>query len=89
MLPLKLKQKQMLNDYVRLLFLLGKEKYLFERKITDWSKHITDLCPHLDECEANVASNEEDVEIGRCVTKHLHIECTNNWEVVMFTCIKI
>jgi len=40
------------------------------------------LCPHLDECEANVASNEEDVEIGRCVTKHLHIECTNNWETM-------
>ncbi|XP_070543153.1 chondroitin sulfate synthase 3-like [Ptychodera flava] len=38
------------------------------------------LCPHLDQCMAAVVSKEEDVEIGRCVTKHLGIECTRSWE---------
>ena len=39
------------------------------------------LCPHIDDCIAGVVSKEEDVEIGRCVTKYLHIECTHAWEV--------
>lgn len=39
------------------------------------------LCPHLDDCMREVVSAEEDVEIGRCVSNHLHIECTHAWEV--------
>jgi len=30
---------------------------------------------------AEVVTGEEDVEIGRCVTNHIHIECTHAWEV--------
>jgi len=43
---------------------------------------LKDLCPHLDQCQSDVVSNEEDVELGRCVTQHLHIECTNTWETL-------
>ena len=43
---------------------------------------FAELCPHIDDCMNEVVSTEEDVEIGRCVTKHLHIECTHAWEVI-------
>ena len=39
------------------------------------------LCPRFDSCMEEVVSKEEDVEIGRCVTKYLDIECTHAWEV--------
>ncbi|XP_077988475.1 chondroitin sulfate synthase 3-like [Glandiceps talaboti] len=41
---------------------------------------LINLCPHIDQCMKEVVSKEEDVEIGRCVTKHLGIQCTRSWE---------
>jgi len=38
------------------------------------------LCPYIPQCLADVVSPEDDVEIGRCVTKYLHIECSHAWE---------
>ena len=45
---------------------------------------VAALCPHIDECMSEVVTGEEDVEIGRCVTNHIHIECTHAWEVRLF-----
>lgn len=41
-----------------------------------------ELCSHLDECMTEVVSGEEDVELGRCVSNHLQIECTHAWETL-------
>merc|ERR1712110_45355 len=41
---------------------------------------LKQLCPHLPDCERDVVSGEEDVELGRCVTKYLGIECSHAWE---------
>ena len=40
------------------------------------------LAPHLDEClKTVVVSYNEDVEVGRCVSKMLKLQCTWSWEV--------
>ncbi|XP_039255797.2 chondroitin sulfate synthase 1-like [Styela clava] len=57
-------------------FCMGGPTVMFNRKA------LKKLCPHLDECMAEVVSGEEDVEIGRCVSNHLHIECTHAWETL-------
>merc|ERR1711976_891311 len=45
-------------------------------------KAMEGLCPKIDECIADVVSKEEDVELGRCVRKHLGIECVHSWEAL-------
>ena len=42
---------------------------------------FVELCPYIEQCKRDVYSNQEDVEIGRCVTKHLGIQCTRAWDV--------
>ena len=39
------------------------------------------IVPHLDKCLSQAMTNEEDIELGRCLHKHLHIHCTWNYEV--------
>ena len=40
------------------------------------------LAPHLDAClQSVVVSYNEDVEVGRCVSKMLKLQCTWSWEV--------
>ncbi|CAH1255362.1 CHSY1 [Branchiostoma lanceolatum] len=56
-------------------FCMGGPGVIFSRAA------IQALCPHLDTCMEEVMSTEEDVEIGRCVTNHLHIQCTRAWEL--------
>nr|CAB3230901.1 chondroitin sulfate synthase 1-like [Phallusia mammillata] len=57
-------------------FCMGGPGVLFNRKA------LEALCPHIDHCMEEVVSGEEDVELGRCVTNHLHIECTHAWETL-------
>ena len=40
------------------------------------------LVPHLEYCLQNMASVHEDVEVGRCVKKHVGIDCTWAFEVI-------
>ncbi len=41
------------------------------------------LGPHLDEClDTVVVSYNEDVEVGRCVSRMLKLQCTWSWEVL-------
>ncbi|XP_078620120.1 chondroitin sulfate synthase 1-like [Branchiostoma floridae x Branchiostoma japonicum] len=56
-------------------FCMGGPGVIFSRAA------IQALCPHLETCMEEVMSREEDVEIGRCVTNHLHIQCTRAWEL--------
>ncbi|XP_019641054.1 PREDICTED: chondroitin sulfate synthase 1-like [Branchiostoma belcheri] len=56
-------------------FCMGGPGVMFSRAA------IQALCPHLETCMEEVMSAEEDVEIGRCVTNHLHIQCTRAWEL--------
>lgn len=39
------------------------------------------LGPHLEYCLKNVLSNHEDVEIGRCIKRHVGVSCTWAFEV--------
>lgn len=40
------------------------------------------LGPHLNDClNSVVVSYNEDVEVGRCLSKMLHLQCTWSWEV--------
>nr|XP_002131640.1 chondroitin sulfate synthase 1-like [Ciona intestinalis] len=57
-------------------FCMGGPGVFFNRKT------LKALCPHISQCINDVVSGEEDVEIGRCVTAHLHIECTHAWETL-------
>ncbi|CAK8690721.1 unnamed protein product [Clavelina lepadiformis] len=57
-------------------FCMGGPGVIFNRRA------LKALCPHLDSCMEEIVSREEDVEIGRCVTNHLHIECTHAWETL-------
>ena len=40
------------------------------------------LCPNIDRCAKDVVSKEEDVELGRCVSKYVGIECSHAWEMM-------
>ena len=44
-----------------------------------------ELCPHLDTCLADKKSDHEDTEIGRCVFKHLKIQCGTNMNNEVYT----
>lgn len=57
-------------------FCMGGPSVIFNKKA------LKALCPYIDNCMSEVVSGEEDVEIGRCVSNHLHIECTNAWETL-------
>lgn len=39
------------------------------------------IVPHLDNCLENTLTNEEDVELGRCLHTRLNLQCTWNYEV--------
>lgn len=39
------------------------------------------LAPHLEHCLNNLVSSHEDVEVGRCVRKHVGVSCTWAFEV--------
>jgi chondroitin sulfate synthase len=39
------------------------------------------LAPHLEHCLNNMVSTHEDVELGRCVRKHVGVTCTWSFEV--------
>jgi chondroitin sulfate synthase len=39
------------------------------------------LAPHLEHCLNNMVSTHEDVELGRCVRKHVGVTCTWAFEV--------
>ena len=48
------------------------------------------ICPYIESCmQDNVtrSTGEEDVEIGRCFTKHLSVLCTSAYEVSWFRTI--
>ena len=43
------------------------------------------LAPHLDECLSNVVvSYNEDLEVGRCISRRLNVQCTWSYEVRMY-----
>lgn len=39
------------------------------------------IVPHLDNCLEQAMTKEEDIELGRCLNRHLHLQCTWNYEV--------
>ena len=39
------------------------------------------IVPHLDNCLEQVMTDKEDIELGRCLHRHLHLQCTWNHEV--------
>ena len=39
------------------------------------------IVPHLDYCLEQTITDKEDIELGRCLNKHLHLQCTWNYEV--------
>ncbi len=50
-------------------------------------KALEKLCPLLPSCQENVRSNNEDVEIARCIRTHLGVNCTAADEVsALLTC---
>ena len=42
---------------------------------------LNSIVPHLDNCLETAVTEEEDVELGRCLNRHLHLQCTWNYEV--------
>ena len=43
------------------------------------------LAPHLDECLSDVVvSYNEDLEVGRCISRRLNVQCTWSYEVIMY-----
>ncbi len=39
------------------------------------------LAPHLDDCLVKVVSYNEDLEVGRCISRRLGVQCTWNYQV--------
>ena len=39
------------------------------------------IVPHLDNCFEEALTEAEDIELGRCLNKYLHLQCTWNYEV--------
>ena len=42
---------------------------------------LSGIVPHLDNCLEMAITEEEDVELGRCLNRHLGLQCTWNYEV--------
>uniref|UniRef100_A0A914I412 Hexosyltransferase n=1 Tax=Globodera rostochiensis TaxID=31243 RepID=A0A914I412_GLORO len=42
---------------------------------------LRQLGPHLEQCLRHLVTNHEDVELGRCVRRHVGIACTWNYEM--------
>lgn len=42
---------------------------------------LSAITPHLDSCLEQALTDEEDLELGRCLNKHLNLHCTWNYEV--------
>lgn len=53
------------------------------------SSLLSSLVEHLDYCLQNVVSYNEDVEIGRCISRQLHIQCTWAYDVRNPYCLHI
>ncbi len=39
------------------------------------------IVPHLDSCLDQAITEDEDIELGRCLNRHLNLQCTWNYEV--------
>lgn len=44
---------------------------------------LRSVAPHLRSCLLELMTNHEDVEVGRCIRKHVGIACTWNYEMVI------
>jgi len=42
---------------------------------------VVRTAPHIDSCLRNMATLHEDIELGRCITRFTHAECTKSYEV--------
>lgn len=42
---------------------------------------LNTIVPHLDNCLENTITDEEDIELGRCLHNHLNLQCTWNYEM--------
>ena len=42
---------------------------------------LSALAPHLDNCLEQAITDKEDIELGRCLNRHLNLQCTWNYEV--------
>ncbi|CAD5116070.1 DgyrCDS5000 [Dimorphilus gyrociliatus] len=39
------------------------------------------VCPHIESCLGNITSKHEDTEIGRCINRHIGINCTSAYDL--------
>lgn len=39
------------------------------------------VAPHLESCLGSLMTTHEDVELGRCIKRHLGVSCTWNYEM--------
>lgn len=62
-------------------YCMGGPGVIFSRAL------LIKLAPHLEDCLQNeVVSWNEDLEVGRCISKRLGVQCTSNYEVRCFGC---
>ena len=67
------------------------ESYCFEGGYAVSWKTLELVCPYLPDCQLEAKSENEDVEMARCIRKHTGINCTTNTEVnlIMHVCVCI
>lgn len=57
------------------------ETYCHEACYALSSKALEELCPLLSSCQENIRSDNEDVEVARCIRTHMGVNCTSADEV--------
>ena len=59
------------------------ESYCFEGGYAVSWRTLQMVCPHLSSCEENARSQNEDVEMARCIRIHVGVNCTAAVEVLL------